>query len=150
MITESCSYQISTSCHILVVPIATFCKLIATATVLSREGWYSWSESLQTKFFVWWGTFTAQYATVCQKISQMTRYGTVKLSKSNITWQIALQLFITISFLCSKPFWIVLIKNGLGLETFFLQNGLSNTPLVPLNYTTSMELSKIIFSSDCV
>ena len=58
----------------------------------------------------------------------MTRYGTVKLSKSNITWQIALQLFITISFLCSKPFWIVLIKNGLGLETFFLQNGLSNTP----------------------
>ena len=32
------------------------------------------------------------------------------------------------AFLCSKPFWVVLIKNGLGLETFFLQNGLSNTP----------------------
>ena len=32
------------------------------------------------------------------------------------------------AFLCSKSFWVVLIKNDLGLETFFLQNGLSNTP----------------------
>ena len=32
------NYQIPTPCHIFVVPIATFCKLIATATVLSQEG----------------------------------------------------------------------------------------------------------------
>ena len=66
---------------------------------------------------------------VCQKkIFQMIRYGIVKLSKSNITWQTALKIFLTISFLSVSNHWVVLIKNGLDLEMFFLHNGLSNTP----------------------
>ena len=31
-------------------------------------------------------------------------------------------------FVYAKPIWVVLIKNGLDLETFFLHNGFSNTP----------------------
>ena len=51
---------------------------------------------------------------------------------------------------CAKPFWVVL-KIGLHLEKFFLQNGLLTHPLISWNSTNSKALSKIkVFSQICV
>ena len=54
-------------------------------------------------------------------------------------------------FVYAKPIWVVLIKNGLDLETFFLHNGFSNAPSNSIKFHQSMALSKTqFFSSDYV
>ena len=80
--------------------------------------------------FWWYFQFLECIATISKpmKIFKMRRYGIIKLSKLNITWQTALKNFYHHHLCaCAKPFWVVL-KIGLDLEKFFLQNGFWNTP----------------------
>ena len=77
------------------------------------------------------------------KIFKMRRYGIIKLSKLNITWQTALKNFYHHHLCaCAKPFWVVL-KIGLDLEKFFSKMAFETHPLIPWNSTNSMALSKI-------
>ena len=95
------------------------------------------------------------YSTVCHclpKLFQITRYGMIKLSKWNITQQTALKIFTTISFL-SMPnhFEQYYLKMAWIQRRFSSIMAFQTHPLIQLNSTNSMALSKTqFFSSDYV
>ena len=110
--------------------IATISKRTTTHFILSHHVRLKVANSHTMSYFCgsWWqGTFTAQY-TMVHEIFQMRRYGIVKIVKIEYySTNCSENLYHHHLCACAKPFWVVL-KIGLDLEKFFLQNGFWNTP----------------------